>query len=139
MQISSLYKFVINFFLFIFFFSITPYHYTYLNFFNKFTSNNFSKFEGDYWNVSIKELVKKMDFSKYEKFDLVTCGVNRDILKKYLSIYHKENIKKINFVDFKDAKYVLMTERVVNDFGNSINAANIDTCFNKFNAFFYIR
>jgi len=123
------------FFYLFFFFSITPYHYTYLNFFNKFTSNNFSKFEGDYWNVSIKELVKKMDFSKYEKFDLVTCGVNRDILKKYLSIYHKENIKKINFVDFKDAKYVLMTERVVNDFGNSINAANIDTCFNKYSGY----
>ncbi len=114
------------------FFSIAPYHYTYLNYFNKFTSNKFSKFEGDYWNVSIKELVKKIDFNNDEKFDLVTCGINRDILKKYISFYHKENLKKINFVDFKDAKYVIMTERVVNDPGNNMNALSIDTCFNKY-------
>ena len=125
---------LILFYVFIFF-SITPYHYTYLNFFNKFTSNKFSKFEGDYWNVSIKELVKKIDFSKDEKFDLVTCGINRDILKKYLSFYHKENLKKINFVDFKDAKYVLMAERVVDDPGNNRKALSVDTCFNKYSGF----
>jgi hypothetical protein len=117
---------------FIFFFSITPYHYTYLNLFNFFPSNKLSKFEGDYWNISIKELVKKIDFSKDTKFDIVTCGINRDILKKYLRIYQNNNLKKINFVDHKDAKYVLMTERVVNDVGNNINSLTADTCYNKY-------
>ena len=117
---------------FFFFFSITPYHYTYLNLFNFFPSNKLSKFEGDYWNISIKELVKKIDFSKDTKFDIVTCGINRDILKKYLRIYQNNNLKKINFVDHKDAKYVLMTERVVNDVGNNINSLTADTCYNKY-------
>jgi hypothetical protein len=117
---------------FIFFLSITPYHYTYLNLFNFFSSSKLSKFEGDYWNVSIKELVKKIDFSKDTKFDIVTCGINRDLLKKYLKIYQNDNLKKVNFVDYKDAKYVLMTERVVNDVGNNINSLTVDTCYNKY-------
>jgi hypothetical protein len=121
--------FVIYFFIFI---AITPYHYTYLNIFSNFGLNSPEKFEGDYWNVSIKELVKKIDFSKDQKFDLATCGINRDNFKEYLNIYQKQNIKKINFVDSKDAKYVLMTNRVVNDEGNNSQALKIDTCYNKF-------
>ena len=121
--------FVIYFFIFI---AITPYHYTYLNIFSNFGLNSPEKFEGDYWNVSIKELVKKIDFSKDQKFDLATCGINRDNFKEYLNIYQKQNIKKINFVDSKDAKYLLMTNRVVNDEGNNSQALKIDTCYNKF-------
>ena len=135
---KSIFKFLfyINVSLFIIYFlifiAITPYHYTYLNILSNFGLNSPEKFEGDYWNVSIKELVKKIDFSKDQKFDLATCGIHRDNLKEYLNIYQKQNIQKINFVDSKDAKYILMTNRVVNDVGNSNKSLKIDTCYNKY-------
>ena len=56
-----LYKLVSTFILFSFlfflfkFFSLTPYHYTYLNIFNGKFSNASKRFENDYWGVSIKE------------------------------------------------------------------------------------
>ena len=128
--------FYVNILLFSFylvsFFAITPYHYTYLNFLNGSNLMKFSKFEGDYWNISIKELVKKIDFDKYNDFKLATCGINRDILKKYLNIYQKQYLNKISFVDIKNADYLLMVNRVVSDSGNNQHASNIDTCFNKF-------
>ena len=124
---------ILLFFLYLIsFFAITPYHYTYLNLFNGSNLKKISRFEGDYWNVSIKELVKKVDFDKYDEFKLATCGINRDILKKHLMIYQKEYLKKINFVDIKNANYLLMVNRVASDIGNSSDAYNIDTCFNKF-------
>ena len=126
----------LNFFLFIIYFfifiSITPYHYTYLNIFKNFGFISPEKFEGDYWGVSIKELVKNSNFSKKQKFDLATCGINQDNLKQYLNIYQKQYVKIINFVKLKDAKYVVMTNRVVDFEGNNRKALKIDTCFNKF-------
>ena len=41
------------------FFSLTPYHYTYLNILNGDYSKAHEKFENDYWTVSLKELAKK--------------------------------------------------------------------------------
>ena len=76
--------------------------------------------------------MQKIDFSKYEKIDLITCGINRDNLKEYLKIYQNKHIKKINFVKEETAKYVLMTNRVAYDVGNNVNAFKIDTCFNKY-------
>lgn len=126
----------LNFFLFIIYFfifiSITPYHYTYLNIFKNFGFISPEKFEGDYWGVSIKELVKNSNFSKEQKFDLATCGINQDNLKQYLNIYQKQYVKRINFVKFKDANYIVMTNRVVDFEGNNRKALKIDTCFNKF-------
>jgi hypothetical protein len=128
--------FYINFLLFIIYFfifiSITPYHYTYLNFFKNFGSISTEKFEGDYWGVSIKELVKNSDFSKEQRYDLAVCFTNSENLKQYLNIYQKQNVKKINIVKLKDAKYIVMTNRVVNLEGNNRKAFKIDTCFNKF-------
>jgi hypothetical protein len=128
--------FGINFLLFIIYFSIfiavTPYHYTYLNIFSHFGLNSSEKFEGDYWNVSIKELAKKIDLEKFDKIDLITCGVHRDNVKKNLYVYQKKNMNKIHFVKKSNAKYVLMANRVVNDDGNNPNALKIDTCFNKY-------
>ena len=125
-----------NILLFIIYFSIfiavTPYQYTYLNIFSHFGLNSPEKFEGDYWNVSIKELVKKVDLEKFDKIDLITCGVHRDNLKENLYIYQKKNLNKVHFVDKSNAKYVLMTNRVVNDVGNNSNALKIDSCFNKY-------
>jgi hypothetical protein len=127
--------FIYHFFVFII---ITPYHYTYLNLFKNFNKNNLERFEGDYWNASIPELVKKIDFSKDKKFNLATCGIHRDHLKEYLNIYQKDNLKKINFVDSKDAKYLLMANRVVDDFGNNNKSLRIDTCFNKYIGYNFI-
>jgi hypothetical protein len=128
-----LYVYVLLFIIFSFvFISVTPYHYTYLNIFSQFGLNSPEKFEGDYWGATIKELVQKIDFSKYEKIDLITCGINRDNLKEYLKIYQNKHIKKINFVKEENAKYVLMTNRVAYDVGNNVNAFKIDTCFNKY-------
>jgi hypothetical protein len=128
--------FYVNFLLFIIYFfifiSITPYHYTYLNFFKNFGSISTEKFEGDYWGVSIKELVKNSDFSKEQRYDLAVCFINSENLKQYLNIYQKQNVKKINIVKLKDAKYIVMTNRVVNLEGNNNKAFKIDTCFNKF-------
>jgi hypothetical protein len=121
--------FIIYFFIFI---SITPYHYTYLNFFKNFGSINTEKFEGDYWYVSIKELLKNSDFSKEQRYDLAICFSNSKYLKEYLNIYQKQNAKKINIVKLKDAKYVVMTNRVVHFEGNNRKALKNDTCFNKF-------
>ena len=46
------------------FFSLTPYHYTYLNKFNGNFSNASKKFENDYWGASIKELISKIEKNK---------------------------------------------------------------------------
>ena len=42
------------------FFSLTPYHYTYLNIFNGNFSDASKRFENDYWGASLKELVSKI-------------------------------------------------------------------------------
>lgn len=126
---ANILLFIIYFLIFI---AVTPYQYTYLNIFSHFGLNSPEKFEGDYWNVSIKELVKKVDLEKFDKIDLITCGVHRDNLKENLYIYQKKNLNKVHFVDKSNAKYVLMTNRVVNDVGNNSNALKIDSCFNKY-------
>ena len=56
---------ILSFFIFYFmfnFFSITPYQYTYLNFFNGQKDIRYKKFENDYWGTSMKELINRADF-----------------------------------------------------------------------------
>ena len=55
---SLILTFLIIFYL-VNFFGYTPYQYTYLNIFNGKSDKKSSKFENDYWGVSIKELVEK--------------------------------------------------------------------------------
>lgn len=128
--------FYINLFLILYyllaFISITPYQYTYLNSFSSHFKDNSEMFENDYWSVSIKELVKKINnVQNGEDYEITTCGINRDILKEYLSLYKiKKNFK---FVPLKEAKYIIMNNRVVSDIGNNQTSKPIDTCYNKHN------
>ena len=46
------------------FFILTPYHYVYLNKFNGDFSESSKKFENDYWGVSMKELINKINKNK---------------------------------------------------------------------------
>ena len=68
---------------------ITPYHYTYLNLFNKFLLKE-NSFENDYWGSSIKELVKNfvrvVKIQPYTK--IASCGLNDKVLEYYLLKAH---------------------------------------------------
>ncbi len=128
---------IISIFLFIFyvynFFSITPYHYTYLNIFAGKFSNADTKFENDYWGISLKELSKKMvendeiNNLNFVKFSI--CGVS-----KYTFKYNLDNIKpKINYKIVNDKEkpdFVVMTNRLIKVEGK--NKKKYSTCFQKY-------
>ena len=92
------------------FFIITPYQYTYLNILNGKKEFRYKKFENDYWGGSIKELIKKSNFRKDKKITFSTCGVEIDIIKKYLK---KAGYKKISFLSDDKADYIIMTNRTI--------------------------
>ena len=104
------------------FFSITPYHYTYLNFLNGKTENRYKKFENDYWSTSLNELIKKTNFKTNESILLATCGASLWITKKY---FRENGYYKIKFVSSDEANYIVMTNRVT-DHNGPLN------CFDKF-------
>lgn len=112
-------KFCKNFILTLFvyyliiFFSYTPYQYTYLNFLSGSPKNKNTKFENDYWGVTLSELmhkIKKKPFANNSKnLKVFFCGVPIKILK--------EEIKKnqiINFysTDIRESEYIILTNRV---------------------------
>ena len=104
------------------FFTVTPYHYTYLNIFNGKEELRFKKFENDYWGVTLKELVSKSNFNFTKTINISTCGISPQILKYY---FKKKGFYNYKFVHPKNALYVVMTNRVT-DGDNPIN------CFDKF-------
>ena len=104
------------------FFSITPYHYTYLNFLNGKTENRYKKFENDYWSTSLNELIRKTNFKTNESILMATCGASLWITKKYL---RENGYYKIKFVSSDKANYIVMTNRVTDHNGPL-------SCFEKF-------
>ena len=110
------------------FIKITPYHYTYLNYFAGNKTNLNSKFENDYWGASIKELISKFDFNN-EKILISSCGVNEGIAKKY---FKQRGFSKAQFVTLDEADYVIMTNRTVYINKEVENIDNITTCFEKY-------
>jgi len=123
----------ISFLFFLFnFFSLTPYHYVYLNKFNGDFSEASKKFENDYWGTSIKELVNKMkiniDFEADKNYKIAFCGINHDIAIHYL--------KKINNFSFteipskKDYDYIIMTNRINGQIEDKIT--DVKSCFDLY-------
>tara|TARA_Y100000590_G_scaffold427343_1_gene537401 strand:+ start:418 stop:1995 length:1578 start_codon:yes stop_codon:yes gene_type:complete len=110
------------------FFSLTPYQYTYLNIFNGTMENRYKKFENDYWNASIAELIKKSNFSKNDTLKISECGVSSLIAKNYLN---NNGYVNVDFVSPDKADYFIMTNRVVktNEENGELNLTN---CFDKF-------
>jgi len=92
------------------FFLYTPYQYSY---FNMFAGTNVEeKFENDYWGVSLKEIIKNnKELFLSEDLKLSTCGVNSDIVKKYIKLYTSKNIE---LFEHSKSNYIIMTNRVLN-------------------------
>ena len=111
------------------FFQITPYQYTYLNFLNGKSENKYTKFENDYWAVSIKELIMKSDFKKNKVLKFSTCGVNKGVVKKYLL---KKGYRNFKFVDVGQSDHIIMTNRVVSKSHEVSNTNDLINCFDKF-------
>ena len=121
------------YYLFIFF-SFTPYQYTYLNKFIGNLSNAHKKFENDYWNISIKELINKIPretnlISNNEKIKISYCGVAHDLAKRELN--KLKNIRyEVMDLHAKNFDYIIMTNRASADKDADI-LDNVKGCFEK--------
>ena len=131
-KIIKIISLILSFFIFYFmfnFFSITPYQYTYLNFFNGQKEIRYKKFENDYWGASIKELINRADFKTDGDLLLGVCGIDVGHPKYYLN-------KKINnnfsFVPANEADFIIMTNRVVLDHNQVNELPKLTNCFDKF-------
>ena len=120
--------FVYNIFIFL---KLTPYQYTYLNAFSGNFSNAHTKFENDYWAVSIKELVKKIPLEtnfikEKKKITLAYCGVPHSLVKKELKKIPQLQYDVLELTNPK-IDYILMTNRL-----QKVSEENVNTCFNNF-------
>ena len=117
------------------FFSLTPYHYVYLNFFAGKYSENSKKFENDYWGVSTKKLISSITDNKKiisdSKIKVAVCGLPENVQNNYL--------KKIKNLKFKivsrneDFDYIIMNNRVIWDKKSDIyDSKTAETCFEKY-------
>jgi len=95
--------YIINFFL------LTPYQYSYFNIFVGDNSSKHKKFEVDYWGVSLKELIKNIDYNYFRDKKLGTCGFNHNLAKDYFIKYHGTSPK---FVADENAAYVIVVNRI---------------------------
>jgi len=120
-------SFLITYFLF-HFFAMTPYQYTYLNFFNGKPEYRYQKFEGDYWGASIKSLIKNSHSMKNKNLKFAHCGINRKILESYLFKYGFNNFSLVNA---ENADYIIMTNRVVRK-NKKDRKFELINCFDKF-------
>jgi len=138
---NNLYKFTFVliillkvFFLFNFF-TLTPYHYVYLNIFAGKYSENWKKFENDYWGVSTKKLISSIknhkDFFEDKSIKIAVCGLPARAQEIYL-----RKIKNLKFkMVSKDEKfdYMIMNNRVFLDKENkSFDPKMARSCFQKF-------
>ncbi len=108
---------------FINFVSITPYHYTYLNFLSGPKNERYKKFENDYWSTSLKELIDSSDL-KENKINFHTCGVSPEIVKKYM----KKKYNRSEFTYLNNANYIIMTNRTLFSKKNK----EISNCFDEY-------
>ena len=65
------------------FLTITPYHYTFLNYFSGNKELRYKKFENDYWSTSLKELILSSELGD-GRITFYSCGVNPEIAKMYM-------------------------------------------------------
>ncbi len=110
------------------FITITPYHYSYLNFFNDlFIKKN--SFENDYWGTSTKELIKKFSdkINDNSSIKIATCGVNPVNVKYYLRKYGLKNFILTDF-NSKFDYAILINRAILNN-----NLSENFTCYSKFN------
>ena len=118
------------------FFSLTPYHYVYVNIFGGKYSENSERFENDYWGVSSKKLISYINensemFGK-KKVKIATCGLEKDAQKYYLKKIKNLKFDLVN--NNEDFDYIIMNNRVVWDLkSKSYNPKKAQTCFQKFN------
>ena len=124
----------------IIFFSLTPYHYTYLNILNGDFSKTHKKFENDYWTTSLKELVNKIpnnnDLLNNKELKLAFCGVSDDNVKFYLKKIKNFQFKQVNWYT-DDYDYIIMTNRLTfrdinQENVGEYNLTNVKTCFERF-------
>ena len=130
-KINFFVKIQLFFFIFLFlifsirFISITPYHYTYVNYMFPKLENANNKFEFDYWAISFKELVDNLDkiFKKEEikKIKFSYCGGDPKALGFLLNQKHNAKMYKP-----KNADYIIMTNRA------SFKIGDKETCFTKY-------
>ena len=105
------------------FVKITPYHYTYLNYFSGPEELRYQKFENDYWSTSLKELIMSSNL-KEDKINFFSCGVNSEIVK----IYMKQKYKRSEFTKKEEASYVIMTNRTL----YSDKKQSISNCYDEY-------
>ena len=138
---DRLYKFIflilisLKIFLLFNFISLTPYQYVYLNIFAGKYSENYKKFENDYWGVSTKKLISHINQNREifgdSKIKVAICGLEKNTQKKYL-----KKIKNFEFelVDVNENfDYIIMNNRVVMNVENeSYDSNKAQTCFQKY-------
>ncbi len=128
--------FAINSILFLYFLvlfiSLTPYHYTYLNFLTGKYSNSQNKYENDYWGTSLKELIKKASMNKIinngKPIKVNVCGVSSSTVKYYSKKYSVD-IKIVR--EDENPEFVISSNRVPLDY-QLIKKENKKTCFDKY-------
>jgi len=94
------------------FFLLTPYQYSYFNIFAGDNSSKYKKFEVDYWSVSLKELIKNIDYKYFKNKKLAACGFDPNLAIKLFIKYHGTSPQ---FVLDNNADYVIVINRVLHD------------------------
>ena len=105
------------------FIKITPYHYSFLNYFSGDVENRYKKFENDYWSVSLKELILSSNLPE-KKITFSVCGVNPEVAKDYM----RQKYKNIEYTDVNSATYVIMTNRTL----YSVKNQSISNCYDEY-------
>ena len=105
------------------FLTITPYHYTFLNYFSGNKELRYKKFENDYWSTSLKELILSSELGD-GRVTFYSCGVNPEIAKMYM----KQKYKRSEFTNKTNATYIIMTNRTL----LSNNDNKITNCYDEY-------
>ena len=126
---NFLFKSIKIIFLFLFvlhlinFIKITPYHYTFLNYFSGNIEERYKQFENDYWSVSLKELILSSNLPE-KKINYITCGTSLGIVKTYM----KEKYGNAEYTNLNSANYIIMTNRTL----YSKKSKSISNCFDEY-------
>ena len=107
------------------FLTITPYHYTFLNYFSGNKELRYKKFENDYWSTSLKELILSSELGD-GRITFYSCGVNPEIAKMYM----KQKYKRSEFTNKTNATYIIMTNRTL----LSKKDNKITNCYDEYRA-----
>tara|TARA_Y200000002_G_scaffold378015_1_gene384600 strand:+ start:102 stop:1664 length:1563 start_codon:yes stop_codon:yes gene_type:complete len=105
------------------FLTITPYHYTFLNYFSGEKEFRYKKFENDYWSTSLKELILSSKLDD-DNVTFYSCGVSPGIAKKYM----KQQYKRSEFTNKNEASYIIMTNRTLISEKNN----KITNCYDEY-------